>query len=90
MIQRRHQFWLGANNTNHYFTPEELFNTNETASFGSHFSNAGTNAFGGTSDSTYDRYTFYRMLSQIGTDTTPESGKMNLNYDNLDPFSTAF
>src|SRR5208283_2309761 len=39
----------------------------------------------GTNVSTYDRYTFYRLLAQLGTDTTPESGKMNLNYDNLDP-----
>jgi hypothetical protein len=73
-------FWLGADNTNHYFTPEELFNTNETANFGFHLLNAGTNSV-----STYDHYTFYRMLSQLGTDTTPESGRMNLNYDNLDP-----
>jgi hypothetical protein len=80
-------FWAGANNTNHYFTPEELFNTNETAGFGFHLLDAGTNYFGGKTNSTYDRYTFYRMLSQLGTDTTPESGKMNLNYDNLDPGS---
>jgi len=76
--------WLGADNTNHYFTPEELFNTNETASFGFHLLNAGTNTYGGNTIASYDRYTFYRMLSQLGTDTTPESGKMNLNYDNLD------
>jgi hypothetical protein len=75
--------WAGADNTNHYFKPEELFNTNETAGFGSDLLNAGTSFFGGTTASTYDRYTFYRMLSQLGTDTTPESGKMNLNYDNL-------
>ncbi|MGA2853570.1 MAG: hypothetical protein ABSE90_05520 [Verrucomicrobiota bacterium] len=36
-------FWLGADNTNHYFTPEELFNTGETANFGVHLLNAGTN-----------------------------------------------
>src|SRR5262249_54439677 len=32
---------------------------------------------------TYDRYTFYRLLSQLGTDTAPEPRKINLNYDNL-------
>ena len=48
--------------------------------------NAGTNQWGGTTVSTYDRYTFYRLLSQLGTDSTPESGKMNLNYDNLDAY----
>ena len=77
--------WLGANNTNHYFTPQELFNTAETAGFGAHLLNAGTNFFGGTVNSTYDRYTYYRMLSQIGTESAPESGKMNINYNNLDP-----
>jgi hypothetical protein len=78
--------WAGADNTNHFFTPEELFNTNETASFGVDLQNIGTNTWGGSRVSTYDRYTFYRMLAQLGTDTTPESGRMNLNYDNLDPY----
>ena len=77
--------WVGANNTNHFFTPQELFNTAETAGFGAHLLNTGTNVFGGTVNSTYDRYSFYRMLEQIGTDTAPESGRMNINYDNLDP-----
>ena len=35
----------------------------------------------GNTNSTYEHYTFYRLLSQLGTDSTPESGKMNLNYD---------
>jgi hypothetical protein len=78
-------FWLGADNTNHFFTPEELFDPTKTEigvtapvpGFIERLQQAGTN------NSTYDRYTFYRMLSQLGTDTTPESGKMNLNYDNL-------
>jgi hypothetical protein len=76
--------WAGADSTNHFFTPDDLFNTKETASFGIDLQNAGTSFFSGTTNSTYDRYTFYRMLSQLGTDTAPESGKMNLNYDNLD------
>ncbi len=37
--------------------------------------------------SAYDRGTLYRMLAQMGMDSAPESGKMNLNYDNLDPGS---
>ncbi len=40
----------------------------------------------GQTNSTYDRYTFFRLLSQLGTDSTPDSGKMNLNYDNLDSY----
>jgi hypothetical protein len=74
--------WAGADNTNHSFTPGELFDpAKSSAGFTSRLLNAGT------TNSTYDRNTFYRMLSQLGTDTTPESGKMNLNYDNLDPGS---
>jgi len=38
----------------------------------------------GNSVSTYDRYTFYRLLSQLGVDSAPETGKMNLNYVNVD------
>ena len=77
--------WAGADNTNHFYTPEELFDPTKTEigvpalpGFVERLQQAGTN------NSTYDRYTFYRMLSQIGTDTAPESGRMNLNYDNLD------
>jgi hypothetical protein len=78
--------WVGADNTNHFFTHQELFDPNKTA-----INVSGANNFtsrllaAGNSVSTYDRYTFYRLLAQLGTDSTPESGKMNLNYDNLDP-----
>ena len=76
--------WSGADNTNHYFTHQELFNPAETEinvappGFVEHLQQAGTNV------STYDRYTFYRLLSQLGTDSAPEQGKMNLNYMNVD------
>jgi hypothetical protein len=73
--------WAGADNTNHFFTPEELFNPNETSPL---FVNSLLTA--GNTNSIYEHYTFYRLLSQLGTDSTPESGKMNLNYDNLDPY----
>ena len=33
--------------------------------------------------STYDQYTFYRLLSQMGVDSTPYiKGKLHLNYQN--------
>jgi hypothetical protein len=70
--------WAGADNTNHFFTHQELFDPAKAFTFVTNLWNAGT------SNSTYGRYTFYRLLSQLGTDSTPESGKMNLNYDNLD------
>jgi hypothetical protein len=80
--------WPGADNTNHFFAlTSDLFNDAETEKgvtapalgFTDRLLNASTNI------STYDRYTFYRLLAQLGTDSTAESGKMNLNYDNLDP-----
>jgi hypothetical protein len=71
--------WAGADNTNHYFTPQEFFDPAKTSGF---FTNrllaTGTNA------DSYDRYTFYRMLAQLGTDSTPEQNKININYVNVD------
>ena len=79
--------WVGADNTNHFFSHQDLFDPtkiqNPYASPALGFTDRLLQA--GTNVSTYDRYTFYRLLSQLGTDTTPDSGKMNLNYDNLDP-----
>jgi hypothetical protein len=73
--------WAGADSTNHYFTPSDLFDQTKTSvQFTNDLLSAGTNI------STYDRYTYYRLLSQLGTESAPESGKMNLNYDNLDPY----
>jgi hypothetical protein len=41
----------------------------------------------GTNLDSYNSYTFYRLLSQLGTDTPPEpGGKMNLNYCNVDTY----
>ncbi|MGH7939842.1 MAG: hypothetical protein ACREFR_02065, partial [Limisphaerales bacterium] len=70
--------WLGAPLTNDFFSsPSELFNVSQSSmDFVTNLYSAGTNR------STYDRYTFYRMLGQIGTDTQPPSGKVNLNYQN--------
>ncbi len=80
--------WAGADNTNHFFSHQDLFDSTKILNpfaapalgFTDRLLQAGTNV------STYDRYTFYRLLSQLGTDSTPDSGKMNLNYDNLDPY----
>ena len=69
----------GADNLNHYFTHQDLFDPAKTsAQFVGRISQASTNV------SSYDRYTYYRMLSQLGTDSAPETGKLNLNYANLD------
>ena len=74
--------WAGADNTNQFFTVEELFDPAKTFSFSTNLLSATTNYFGGTTNSTYDRYTFYRMLDQLGSDSAPEADKINLNYSN--------
>lgn len=70
--------WLGAQNTNNFFSsPSELF---DPAKSSIQFTN--NLWLAGTYNSTYDRYTFYRLLGQLGTDTAPEADKLNLNYSN--------
>ncbi len=71
--------WPGADNPQHFFNAQELFDTNKVAT---PFVNRLRLA--GAANSTYDRYTYYRLLSQLATDSPAEPPqKMNLNYDNL-------
>lgn len=76
--------WLGSPNTNNYFSlPADLFNTNKALLGILGYSQFANNLLAaGTLKSTYDRYTYYRMLSQLGSDSAPESGKVNVNYQN--------
>jgi hypothetical protein len=80
------QSWSGADNTNHFFDMQELFDTNETEryvsppGFTDRLLDAGNVT--PTHQSTYDRYTFYRLLSQMGVGSAPEQDRMNLNYSN--------
>ena len=68
--------WAGSDNPNRFFTLDEFFNPAETQvgvvppalGFTDHLLSAGN------STATYDRYTFYRMLDQLGSDSTPEVG----------------
>jgi hypothetical protein len=79
--------WAGAESPNHFYSTQDLFDKNKTAlgiapgifTFTDRLINTATNK------SSYDRTTFYRLLSQLGTDSAPEpSGKMNVNYCNVD------
>ena len=83
--------WAGADNTNHNFNLfSDLFDKTKTQrnvtppvfGFTDRLLDAGVNAFGGSTVSTYDRYTFYRMLAQLGTDSAPAQNQINLNYSN--------
>lgn len=72
--------WSGADMPNHYFTTQDFFDPTKTSTsfVNQRLLPAGTNV------STYDQYTYYRLLSQLGTDSGPESSdKINLNYKNV-------
>ena len=70
--------WPGAENANHYFTAQDFFDGSKLpTNFVNRLLAASTNV------SSYDRYTYYRMMAQLGTDSAPEpDGKINLNYFN--------
>jgi hypothetical protein len=72
--------WPGSDNTNHFFSTQDFYDpTKVSAAFVNHLAMANADTNG-----TYNRYTFYRLLSQLGTDSAPEpAGKINLNYDNM-------
>ncbi len=73
------QPWPGADNTNHFWNlPSDLFDTNKISS-----AFTGRLLAAGARTNSYDRYTFYRLLAQLGTDSAHEANKINLNYDNL-------
>ena len=71
--------WPGAENPNHYFTTQDFFDPNKNSlGFYTRLRSAGYGV------SYYDRYTYYRMLSQLGTDSGPEpANKLHLNYVNV-------
>ncbi|HLX94702.1 MAG TPA: hypothetical protein VKU37_03060 [Verrucomicrobiae bacterium] len=74
--------WSGADNTNQFFDLQELFNPSETEKgvtppgFTDRLLNAGNGA------STYNRYSYYRLASQMGVESAPEQDKIDLNYAN--------
>ncbi|HEU6449021.1 MAG TPA: hypothetical protein VFV23_11345 [Verrucomicrobiae bacterium] len=71
--------WLGSDNANHFFDlTADLFDSSKSsANFVTRLQNADAGI------DTYDRYTFYRLLSQLGTDSEPERDKMDVNYINV-------
>ena len=79
--------WSGADNLQQFYGPQDLFNIGSLLgpanSFSNHLYSAGTNL------STFDRYTFYRLLEQMGFESAPEPSpypytpKLNLNAVNV-------
>jgi len=77
--------WSGAdnNNLNHYFTISDFFNEPGLAGFTNRLRTTGAYRVAASGlMPTYDRYTYYRMLDQLGSDSTPQDGRLNLNYSN--------
>jgi hypothetical protein len=76
--------WAGADNTNHFFDLQELFDPNKVNVGAASPANSFTNrlALADSGPSTYDRYTYYRLLSQMGVDSAPIQNQINLNYSN--------
>ena len=96
-LNNTNNYWAGSPNPNRYFAlPSELFDSSKTAAglssafvtagnyFSGRLANAGATVAANGARPTYDRYTFYRLLDQLGTDSTVDDARMNLNYDNLD------
>ncbi|HIG28781.1 MAG TPA: hypothetical protein EYQ50_13660 [Verrucomicrobiales bacterium] len=68
--------WPGADNTNSFNDPQEVYNPTLTSL---PFQNRFRGVMG--RPNTYDRYSFYRFLSQMGVDSVPAAeGKINLNF----------
>ncbi|MEW6303613.1 MAG: hypothetical protein AB1705_09095 [Verrucomicrobiota bacterium] len=86
--------WPGGlnlhSNSVSYFDIQDLFATGRPYSTGlPNFLNTLRNSM--TNNSTYDRYTFYRLLAQLGVDSaTPLRTKVHLNYDNVNTHQTNF
>jgi len=69
--------WPGADNPNHFYTINDLFDfTKSSVGFTNRLRSVGNGV------SSYDRYTYFRLLDELGTDSTMDGGKLNINYSN--------
>ena len=79
--------WSGSYNPYHFFTPQDLLDTTKTTTVSSPFNLTTCLLSAGAGSNSYNRYTYYRMLAQLGSDTgpgDPENARINLNYVNVD------
>ncbi len=87
---RPDQPWPGADAPRLYVELQELFDTNKVpdTTAGGRIPWITRLLLAQAGLSTYDRYTFYRMLCQLGTESSPAHvGKVNLNYVDLPGFA---
>jgi len=76
--------WPGSYNPYHFYSHQDFFDTTKTTTGTTPYNLTTRLLSAGAGSNSYNRYTYYRMLSQLGTDTGPESPKINLNYVNID------
>ncbi|MEY2409327.1 MAG: hypothetical protein QOF48_1997, partial [Verrucomicrobiota bacterium] len=70
--------WPGADSYKHYYTIHDFWNASQLPGFVARLSDASSKI------STEDRYTYYRILAQLGTDSVPErEDRLNINYRNI-------
>ncbi|MCZ7639227.1 MAG: hypothetical protein M5U12_26150 [Verrucomicrobia bacterium] len=80
--------WSGSDNPRTYVDLQELFDTNKVLTTAGNAIWPARMLLAQNALSSYDRYTFYRLQSQMGTDSgAGELGKVNLNYNNTPPLS---
>ena len=109
---RQNTKWLGDDSTNRFYNTQDFYtlvpkeNNNQSPSTTATFTNrlfqigSAYNASGSGPVNSYNRYTFYRMLAQLGFDSAPESTwaypappyqtnatKLNINYNNVDNYT---
>ena len=76
------QPWPGSQNARSYYEINDLFDTNKAPGLWLQ-----RMALAQSDRATYDRYTLYRLLGQLGMDSVPPTArKINLNYDNCPPY----
>ena len=77
--------WPGSDNPQTFFTLTDLFDPNKaSADWLTRVQRVQQPLRNQIVPSTFDRYTFYRMLDQIGMESAPANqDKLNLNYNNL-------
>ena len=76
--------WAGADNPTNFFDMQDLFDPGKANIGAPSPGNSFTNrlSLAGFSPSTYNRYTYYRLLSQMGVESAPVQNQINLNYSN--------
>jgi len=70
--------WPGSQNPNHIFNHQDWFDTNRLGRVARKLGWLTKDRI-----STYDTTTFQRLNEQLGTDSAPDTGKLNLNYVNI-------